>query len=151
MNKKIRATKFFVYIIALVFVVLFSVGYSALSSTLSISGTARYNVRKTIRVINNVLQGTTNSGVEQFSPNYTWNTTTTGVNLTKVNSTVTYAVTIKNSGSSPKAIVMNITSNSNSNVTYTASNMPTNNIIAANTTVTINVTVKYVIVADMNS
>ncbi len=141
--KSLIKSKKFIYISALVFIVLFSVAYSALSQTLGIFGNTRYNVRYPIRVTNIVLQGTQNSGTEQFSPSYTWNTTTTGVNLPNLNSTVTYTVTVRNYGDTDKGISLNITSNSNSDMTYQISNMPSNNMVLANSVVTFNIIVKY--------
>ena len=143
MNRKLKRTRKFIYLAALVFIVLFSVGYSALSSSSNISGSMHYNVKKPVRVTGISLSSVANSGTEQFSPSYTWNTTTTGVNLPNLSSTVTYAVTIRNYGSDAKGLKLDITSNSNSSMTYTVSNMPSGNTIAGNSTVTINITVKY--------
>ena len=143
MNKDLNKTKKFIYFGALVFIVLFSIGYSALSSTRTINGSMRYTRKAGIRVTNIVLQGVTNSGTEQFSPSYNYNTTTTGVNLPNLNSTVSYTVTIKNYENEAKPLRLSITSNSNSNITFTSSNMPTNNMVPANSTVNITVTVKY--------
>ena len=50
MNKRLKITKKFIYIGALVLVVLFSVGFSALQSSLSIVGDTRYNRKFPVRI-----------------------------------------------------------------------------------------------------
>ena len=143
MKIKMKVATRIIYICALVYTVLFSVGYSALSANTSISGNARYDARKNIRVTSIALQGTTNSGVESFNPNYTWNTTTSGVNLPNIGSTVSYTVTVRNSSSSLYAMKLSLGSTSNSSISYAASNLPANNLVPANSTVTFTITIKY--------
>ncbi len=143
MNREFFRSKKFIYIAALVFIVLFSVGYSALSQTLNINGNTRYGVKYPVRVTGIVLQGVNNSGEESFNPNYTWNTTTTGVNLPNLNSEVIYSVTIQNFSDSDKTANLSILNNNNSNMTYEIVNMANGINVPANDTVTFDIKVKY--------
>lgn len=84
------------FIIMLVCVSLISIGYSALNTTLSISGTATARAKSDIRVKNITLKSTSNHGSEVYSSRYSKDNTITSVSLPNETSTVTYTVTIHN-------------------------------------------------------
>lgn len=84
------------FIIMLVCVSLISIGYSALNTTLSISGTATARAKSDIRVKNITLKSTSNHGSEVYSSRYSKENTITSVSLPNETSTVTYTVTIHN-------------------------------------------------------
>ena len=96
MNKAYIKTKKYVYIAALVLIVLFSVGYSALSASLGIGGSSKYFLKAPVRITGISLAGAINGGYEVFSPEYTSNTTTIGAYLPNLTSAVTYEVTFTN-------------------------------------------------------
>lgn len=84
------------FIIMLVCVSLISIGYSALNTTLSISGTATARAKSDIRVKNISLKSTSNHGSEVYNSRYSKENTITSVSLPNETSTVTYTVTIHN-------------------------------------------------------
>lgn len=84
------------FIIMLVCVSLISIGYAALNTTLSISGTATARAKSDIRVKNITLKSTSNHGSEVYSSRYSKDNTITSVSLPNETSTVTYTVTIHN-------------------------------------------------------
>lgn len=84
------------FIIMLVCVSLISIGYSALNTTLSISGTATARAKSDIRVKNITLKSTSNHGSEVYNSRYSKENTITSVSLPNETSTVTYTVTIHN-------------------------------------------------------
>lgn len=80
----------------LVCVSLISIGYAALNTTLSISGTATARAKSDIRVKNITLKSTSNHGSEVYNSRYSKENTITSVSLPNETSTVTYTVTIHN-------------------------------------------------------
>lgn len=84
------------FIIMLVCVSLISIGYSALNTTLSISGTATARAKSDIRISNFVYKSSSNGGSEVYASKYTKDTSTTIVSLPNDNSVVRYTITIHN-------------------------------------------------------
>ncbi len=113
MNNRLKRTRLYLYVTALLFVLFLSVGFGALTTNLNISGSTKYNIKKPIRITDVILQSATGGGVEQFNPSYTWNTVTIGTNYTS-SGTVTYQVTITNYSNN----IYNLSYIVNSNKTY---------------------------------
>ena len=90
-------------IIAIIFcisILLFgeSIVYSALNSTMRITGSAIVRVDEDTRITGISLDNVSNDGLELYSPEYSKNTIKTGIRLDKLDSTVNYRVNITNSG-----------------------------------------------------
>lgn len=84
------------YIILLVCVGMISVGYSALNSTLKISGSATARAKSDIRIIAIKSTRLENGAYEKTTPRYTKYTTQIDSTLPNPNSIIEYTVTIKN-------------------------------------------------------
>ena len=73
-----------------------SVAYSAMSTTMTITGDAIARVEDTIGINNISLRGVENSGLELYSPEYSKNTIKVGFRLDKLTSKVKYRITVSN-------------------------------------------------------
>lgn len=96
-----------------------SIGYSAFSTSLSISGDAMVRTNADVRITNLELVDKKNGGMETYNSEFSRNLTSMSVSLPNVDSTVSYRVTVTNNTSykfSPNEIVEVI--NSNSNISY---------------------------------
>ena len=126
-------------IIVLGFTIVFmlSIGFSALSSTLGISGSTRYNVKKHIRVTDVSLNSVTGGGVENYTPLYNYNQVTLGVSIPETG-TVTYTITITNYSSTEYIIGYDIES-SNDDLTETTVENYTNPVDTGTYTLTITI------------
>ena len=101
MNKKnIKVNKFnsIMFILVCAFVLSFTVGYSALNRDLKISGEASFRVEEDIRITGIELSEIYDA-VENYNADYSKNTIKIGVNLSSLESSVSYKVQILNSGS----------------------------------------------------
>ena len=96
-----------------------SIGYSAYNQELMISGDAYVRADVPIRITNIALEESTYGGLEEYSPEYSVNTTNMSVSLPTQNSTITYEVTIQND-TGGKIIIQDILESilSNNNITY---------------------------------
>lgn len=92
------------FVIACVFTMSLSVGYSLLNSELNISGEAKFKVRKDIKITNLELYETTNYALESYDSSFDLSSTNIGVTLPQLNSTITYKLTITNNSSVAKII-----------------------------------------------
>ncbi len=112
------------FIFLITSIILMSVGYSAFNEELNISGEAYVRLDYLIRITDIRLKGTSNNGLETYSPKYSKNTTKTFVTLPNKQSTVTYEVTITNK-TGKDIYVRDIVDvlNNNSNITYSFDNM----------------------------
>ena len=102
------------------FVLLLSVGYTALNEELTISGESSFRVEEDIRVTGINLLETTNSSIEDYNPTYGKDGIKVGVTLPSNNSSVTYKVTVTNYGNTSmelKTIEKEIVNN-NYNITF---------------------------------
>ena len=118
----------------------FTVGYSALNQELKISGEAKFMVQEDIRIIDVALSGTTNNGLEAYKSSYSKNAIKVGINLKEQLSTVTYKVTIFNSGNIAQTI-KNLSS-PNDKIKYDITGLEdSNNLIGAKSTVDIFLTI----------
>ena len=98
-NRKIRnKTNLYLFYLMGVIVLSLSVGYSAITSDVSISGEAAFRVEEELRITGITLYETTYNGEESYSPKYTKDTVTIGVDLKEVESTVTYKMELINYG-----------------------------------------------------
>src|SRR5574344_1645888 len=107
-----------------------SLGYSILSSQLSINTNATVRVQKDIRITAISNPTATNGGFEVYNGKYTENSTTFFVDLDELNSTISYNVTITNSGSTNmKVSKINIDVFNNDSMKYTFSNLAIGTVI----------------------
>ena len=122
MNK--RVINNFIFILMFLLCGLISIGYSSLSKTLSVSGDLAYKYGTDIRIINAVVNDTTNDGAITSNIAYNYNTISGGISLPNLNSTVKVQVTVKNFSQLDNEIddLLNTTF-SNTNITYTTSNL----------------------------
>ncbi len=110
--------------IIMFFVLIFTVGFSALSSELDINGvSAIIRVEKDIRITGITLNGVANGGVSNWEE-YNYNKIAAGISLPNSNSTVTYLIPVTNLGNAEAAIT-GITV-SPSNLSYSISNYTLN-------------------------
>ncbi len=93
------------------FVVFLSVGYSSLNQELNITSEAVFRVEEDIRITDIKLVGNTFNGIENYNSSYSKDRIKTGITLNEANSSITYQVTITNTGNVP----MNLTSLDNIN------------------------------------
>lgn len=110
-------------IFTLFLIIFLSVGYSAFSSNLNISGEAVYRVEKDVRITNLSLNSTSYEGLSSYSK-FGYDNINVGNTLKNINSTVTYNVEISNKGNIP-VILKSITPNygENNNITYIANDV----------------------------
>ena len=101
----------FIAILSFVLIMLTTFAYSALATNLSITGEANFRTPANIRVTNIAIKNA-NGAVSEYA-NYTKDTITTGMTLNDSSSTMSYSVTITNSGLRDQAIYNLITQSSN--------------------------------------
>lgn len=99
-KKNIKVNKFnsIMFILVCAFVLSFTVGYSALNRDLKINGEASFRVEEDIRITGIELSEIYDA-VENYNADYSKNTIKIGVNLSSLESSVSYKVQILNSGS----------------------------------------------------
>lgn len=142
-NKKTNS----VIMILLVVMLGLTIGYAALSTTLTISGTS--NVTGTWNVaITNITAGTLSEASNATPPTYTGTTATFSTNLNKPGASATYTVTVKNSGNIvAKLSSINGVTEANAaeptDVTYTVTGINVNDTLAAGASKTITVKVDW--------
>ena len=89
----------FLIMIAFLFLFFFNtVAYSGLASKLAITSEAMFRASADIRVTGIKLESASNGAVENYSPKYNVDNTTTGFTLPNANSSITYRVTVTNYG-----------------------------------------------------
>jgi|GEM_PF-5721426 len=121
-----------------------SLGYSILSSELSINTNATVRVQKNIRITEISNPTATNGGFEVYNGKYTENSTTFFVDLDELNSTISYNVTITNSGSTNmKVSKINIDVFNNDSMKYTFSNLAIGTVIPIGESLTYTITFSY--------
>lgn len=101
-----------------------SVGYAALAQQLTINGTAQITSKWEVQITDIQAQGTPSTGVTETTgfPKYTATTAEFDVSLTSPGDTITYAVTVTNSGTlKAKLDSMTITATDANNATTTLS------------------------------
>ena len=96
------------------FVLMLSVGYSALNEELTISGEAHFRAQSEIRITDVRLYETAYNGQERYQSKYSKDSITLGVDLKEVKSSVTYLIEVTNYGT-VAMMVDNIGESSNSN------------------------------------
>lgn len=122
----------------IILMMLFSVGYSALSQTINIEGSTRYNTKKGIRVTNIQLASVVGTGVEQYNSSFNYNTVSTGVNIGDNSSSVSYIITITNYSDQDYTLSYEFTSDTNTNIVGEFTSIPT--FIPGNNSVSITLT-----------
>lgn len=115
--KKIFSKFNLFYIILLVCISIISVGYSALNSTLAISGNATARAKSDIRVIAIKATRLDNGAYEKTNPRYTKYTTQIDSTLPNPNSIIEYTVTIKNYSDKQYEFVSKDVEQSNTGIT----------------------------------
>ena len=115
--KKIFSKFNLFYIILFVCISVVSVGYSALNSTLTISGNATARAKSDIRVIAIKSTRLDNGAYEKTSPRYTKHTTQIDSTLPNPDSIIEYTVTIKNYSDKKYEFVSKEVEQSNTGIT----------------------------------
>lgn len=105
------------FIILLVCISVISVGYSALNSTLTISGNATARAKSDIRIIAIKATRLENGAYEKTSPRYTKHTTQIDSTLPNPNSIIEYTITIKNYSNKQYEFVSKDVEQSNEGIT----------------------------------
>ena len=101
------------------FIVFLSVGYSSLNQELNITSEAVFRVEENIRITDIKLVGSAFNGLENYNSSYSKDRIKTGITLNEANSSITYQVTITNTGNVPMLLTSldNINYN-NDGITY---------------------------------
>ena len=101
------------------FIVFLSVGYSSLNQKLNITSEAVFRVEESIRITDIKLVGSAFNGLENYNSSYSKDRIKTGITLNEANSSITYQVTITNTGNVPMnlSFLDNINYN-NDGITY---------------------------------
>lgn len=129
---------------ALILISSISIGYSILSSSLSINTNVTLRVDKDIRITAISNPTATNGAFEVYNGKYTENSTTFFVDLDELNSTISYTVTITNSGTnSMKVSKISIDVFNNDNMKYTLSNLAVGTVIPAGESIDYTITFSY--------
>ena len=101
------------------FVVFLSVGYSSLNQELNITSEASFRVEESIRITDIKLVGSTFNGLENYNSSYSKDRIKTGIILNDTNSSITYQVTITNTGNVPMNLsFLDNINYSNDGITY---------------------------------
>ena len=101
------------------FVLFLSVGYSSLNQELNITSEASFRLEEDIRITDIKLVGNTFNGIENYNSSYSKDRIKTGITLNESNSSITYQVTITNTGNVP--MLLNLLENvsyNNDGITY---------------------------------
>ena len=121
-----------------------SIGYSALSSALKVTGDLSFVRAADVRITAAKQSAVTNNGKQTTAVTYNYKSINGKISLPQLNSTVTLQVTVKNNTSSNKTVSEFVnTTFSNSNITYTYTDYNPGGKIAANGSVTVKLTFKY--------
>ena len=141
--RKYHYYNLFAFVI-LVLTTFMSIGYSALSTNLKISGDVAFMKAADIRVTSASLNGVTNSGAQTTPVSFDYTSISGGISLPNLNSTVTITVNTKNYVALDKEISsITNTTFSNSNIEYTISGYSLGDKILGNATTTFTITFKY--------
>ena len=101
------------------FIVFLSVGYSSLNQELNITSEAVFRVEEDIRITDIKLVGSAFNGIENYNSSYSKDRIKTGITLNEANSSITYQVTITNTGNVPMNLsFLDNINYSNGGITY---------------------------------
>lgn len=103
------------FILTLILILLNTFAYSALSTSLSITGEANFRSVKDIRIKDISYKESQNDAVLSYESTYKKDTITNGFVLPNLNSSITYTITIQNKGLVDAAIYDILTMSSNNN------------------------------------
>ena len=103
------------FILTFILILLNTFAYSALSTSLSITGEANFRSVKDIRIKDISYKGSQNDAVLSYESTYKKDTITNGFVLPNLNSSITYTITIQNKGLVDAAIYDILTMSSNNN------------------------------------
>ena len=144
-KKNVRnKTREMLFLLVTLFTLSLTIGYAALNEDLTISGEVEFKVEKDIRITNISLQEIENGAIENYNAKYSTSTITMGTSLPEINSTITYNVTVTNSGTVSQMIdSISVVSNNNSNVEYQISGYTLKGLISPSEVKTFTVTLKY--------
>ena len=141
--RKYHYYNLFAFVI-LVLTTFMSIGYSAISTNLKISGDVAFMKAADIRVTSASLNGVTNSGAQTTPVSFDYTSISGGISLPNLNSTVKITVKTKNYVALDKEISsITNTTFSNSNIEYTISGYRLGDKILGNATTTFTITFKY--------
>ena len=129
--------------IAFLFLFFFNtVAYSGLASKLAITSEAMFRASADIRVTGIKLESASNGAVENYSPKYNVDNTTTGFTLPNANSSITYRVTVTNYGDRNQTIYSFIKQSINKDgINVTVTGYKEKDIIKFNTSVEFLITI----------
>ena len=102
MNKKLTNKKVIFYMILMIFVItsMISIGFSALDSSLSVTGDLVYRKDENIRITGLKVSDQKDNASNIYTPKYTTNKLIVGINLPNIDSEITYEIDITNYSSS---------------------------------------------------
>ena len=134
----------FLLILTTILILLASVGYSALSTNLLISGEVHIRVPADIRITNISLLESTSQGYETYNSEYYKDGVKIFTTLPNINSTVTHQVEVKNTSELQYVLLeINDLISSNEYMTYDIENIDLYDVVNGGETITFNITVKY--------
>jgi len=142
------SAKFSIYslvILILFLTLMMTIGYSAMSSELNISGEAHFRRVADMRITEINLIDTTDGGNILHRPDYSINTIITGVNLPNPTSTISFEVIITNFTDLPMTIrEINLLNTNNSQITYQIDGISINDEIKGFEVITFQITFAHV-------
>ena len=143
-DMKKNKTTIIIVTIMLVSILFLSVGYSALNSTLHITGNVTINTQNSVIIKNIIGKDFDNNAIEAFNPSYNGNIISVGGTLPSSNSEVTYYLEIYNNSSSTM-FLKSVTPDtvSNSAMQYEVSGLKDNITILSNRSSTIELKIRY--------
>lgn len=138
--------RIFVFISFLVVLSAFSIGYAAYTSTIGLEGSVLVN-RYTgkLRITSITLEDIDNSSYEVYSPTFYSTTSSFGIKMSSLDSTVSYTITVSNESDTDKmfrGIMESVYDNPN--IEYSISGILEGEVISPGEIVDINITFNYV-------
>ena len=124
------------YFLIIFFILFISVGYSSMTTSLNISGEAKFKISSDIRITNCNVNSATNGGLEEYECEYSKNTIINNITLPNLNSTITYNITLANLNDLPMLLysINNLNFN-NLDMEYTLTNLNINGFFNAHISV----------------
>lgn len=143
-QSNVRFSLWGLLILLLVSVASVGIGYSAMNTTLNMSGDAHFRVEADIRITALRILEKENGGDVLYNPDFSRDTIITGINLPNLDSTVTFEIQVTNFTNIPMALNEIINLNmSNPNITYTITGIELNDLVDEYETKTFTITFHY--------
>ena len=143
-KSNVQFSKYALPFLTLILIIILTIGYSAMTSELKISGNAAFRVEADIRITGIRVYEASNGGSILYNPNFSRDSIITGITLPNLDSTVTFEVTVTNFSSITMLLEqINNLNMSNNNITYTITEIAIDDTVDGFETITFFVTFHY--------